>query len=130
MSSVSQPGSGMWSCSVKQDQETGLYIGHCLNLHIKVAGRTVPEVTKSLVKLVKLHYEYCFEFDPDGLSLTAPQEDWIEYGEAFKKALKDNPKSIVVEVIELRLRAPKVPEQMMPLSCQRVEIEQAQVAAV
>jgi hypothetical protein len=129
MSTFSQPGSGMWCCTMMQDQETGVYIAHCLNLHMKVGGKTADEAANNLGKIIKVHYEYCYEFDPEGLSLTAPAEDWVEYGEALKKALKENPESIVVDVIELRLRAPKVPDHTMPLSCQRVDIEQAQVVA-
>ncbi len=119
----------MWHCYVKNDPATGLFIGHCLDLHVKVAGRNAREAWASLKKIVKAHYEYCFEFDPDGIQTSAASTDWIIYSTAFSKALKENPNSITFEELVLNLRLPKAPEQKFPLSWQGVEFAAPAAAA-
>lgn len=128
MATSPQPVSGMWHAYSTQDVETGLYIAHCLDLNLKVAGRDDNEAWWNLKKVIKAHYEYCFEFDQEGLKLTASAKQWAEYNAAFAKALVENPESITIERIELTLRAPRVPDQIMPLSCQRVDIGQTATA--
>ena len=128
MSIAVQDGAGIWHCSVRKDEETGLFIGHCLNLHVKVAGRDAKEAWSSLKRVVKAHYEYCQACDPEGLKPSAPNSDWTKVIAAFNKALRDDPDSIHVEEIILNLRAPKVPDQVFPLSCQGVELAQAAAA--
>lgn len=130
MASISQSGPGLWFCTVKQDKETGVYIAHCLNLHTKAGGKTSDEACESLAKIIKAHYEYCVEFDPEGLNLTAPIADWREYKSALVKALREDPGSIFINTLEINVKAPKLPTQVMELSCQRVAIaEHAETAA-
>lgn len=122
-------GAGIWQCSVQRNEETGLFIGHCLNLHVKVAGRNVKETWTSLARVVKTHYEYCYEKDRDGLVLTAPQSDFHHWSAAFEKALRENPQSIHFQEIVLNLRLPKVAgNQECQLPCQGVELAQAAAA--
>ena len=122
-------GTGIWQCSVQNDKETGLFIGHCLNLHVKVAGRDPKEAWASLKRVVKVHFEYCYENDQEGLKPTAKQSDFSQWSVAFEKAVKENPQSIHFEEIILNLRVPKVAgNQELPLSCQGVELAQAAVA--
>lgn len=128
MATAPQSGSGTWHCIVKPGKDTKLFIAHCLDLHVKVAGRTLDEACQLLKKTVVQNYEWWYEFDQEGLKQTAPASDWEEYNTLFEKALREAPDSIKIEHITLTLRAPKVPEQLMPLSCQRVEIAQAAAA--
>ena len=128
MSIAGNAGAGTWHCSVRKDDRTGLYVGHCLNLHTKVAGRDMSEAWSSLKRVMIAHYEYCYENDPEGLKPCAASADWAAYNAAFEKALKENPKSIHIENITLNLRVPKAPDQSLPLSCQGVELAQAAAA--
>jgi hypothetical protein len=122
-------GAGIWQCSVQRDEETSLYIGHCLNLHVKVAGRDSKEAWVSLKRVVKSHFEYCYENDRDGLRPTAKPLDFAEWSRAFEKAFKEDPNSVHFEEIVLELRVPKVAgNQALPLSCQGVELAQAAAA--
>jgi hypothetical protein len=122
-------GTGIWQCSVQRDEETGLFIGHCLNLHVKVAGRDPNEARASLKRILKTHFEYCYENDPEGLKPTARQKDFTEWSLAFERAVKENPDSIHFEEIILNLRVPKVAgNQEFSLSCQGVELAQAACA--
>jgi hypothetical protein len=122
-------GAGIWQCSVQRDEVTGLFIGHCLNLHVKVAGRDAKEAWSSLSRVVKTHYEYCYENDQDGLRPTAPQTEFHQWNAAFEKAIKENPGSIHFEEIILNLRVPKVAgNQEWQLPCQGVELAQAAAA--
>jgi hypothetical protein len=125
MSIAGNAGAGIWHSSVKKDEQTGLFIGHCLDLHVKVAGRSVEEAWSSLRRVLKAHYEYCYEFDVEGLRPEAPNSDWEAYSAAFKQALNQDPKSIRLETLVLHLRVPKAPDQVLPLSCQGVELAQA-----
>lgn len=130
MTNTAQTGGvGMWHCYVKRDPETKLFIGHCLDLDVKVAGRNVPETWGALKRVMKAHYEYCFEHDPEGLQMSAPSKDWIIYSAAVSAALRENPKTITVEELVLNLRLPKTAEQQFPLSWQGVELAPFPAAA-
>lgn len=122
-------GAGIWHVTVRKDTDTGLFVGHCLNLHVKVAGRNLKETWASLKKVVKAHYEYCYEFDQSGLSLTASAADWAECYATFEKAVKENPGSIVFEEVVLNLRVPQAPEQVFSLPWQGVELVATEAAA-
>jgi hypothetical protein len=80
-------GTGIWQCSVQRDEETGLFVGHCLNLHVKVAGRDPKEAWASLKRVAKTHFEFCYENDREGLRPTARPRDFIEWSAAFEKAI-------------------------------------------
>jgi hypothetical protein len=130
MSTATKSGAGLWSCSIKKDKETGLFIGHCLDLHVKVAGRDEKEAWCSLHRVMKAHYEYCYEFDQEGLNLSAPMDDWNELKKALQDAIKSkNTDRIMFGEVHLSLRAPRIPTQELPLSFQGVEIGQMQAAA-
>ena len=129
MATSGYDGAGIWQCSVKHDEETRLFIGHCLNLHVKVAGRDAKETWATLARVVKTHFEYCYENDPAGLKPSAPQTEFHEWNAVFEKAIRENPDSIHFQDIILNLRVPKVAgNQELPLSCQGVEFAQAAVA--
>jgi len=128
MTRAPQSGSGMWSCFTKQDEETGMYIAHCLDLHMKISGKTAEQAWDRLKRSIKVYYEYCYSCDPDALKLTASASEWAEYGELLKQTLHDDPSKVTVETIVLTLRPPKLPEQALPLAFQRVEFAPQAVA--
>lgn len=129
MTRAPQSGSGMWSCYGTLDEETGMYIAHCLDLHMKVSGKTPEQSWERLKRCLKVYYEYCYSCDPDALKLTASASEWAEYGTLLEHTLREDPSRITVETIELVLRPPKLPEQTMPLAFQKVEFA-AQAASV
>jgi hypothetical protein len=128
MTRAPQSGSGMWSCYIKQDPETQLFISHCLDLHFKVSAKTPEKAWDRLKRCIKAYYEYSYSCDPEALKLTATAAEWTEFKDVLKATLRDHPEKIKVETIELVLRPPKLPEQMLPLSFQRVECGQQAVA--
>ena len=119
--SAPKSGPGIWSCWSKQDLETKMFIAHCLDLNVKVSAENPDKAWQRLKDCLKAFYEYCYSCDPEALNLTAPASDWEEYKEALKIALRNG--SVTVETIQLVLRPPRLPEQILPLSWQRVDFE-------
>src|SRR5271157_1506042 len=124
---ASKSGPGIWSCWSKQDPETKMFIAHCLDLNVKVSADTPDKAWARLKECLKAFYEYSYSCDPEALNITSPAGEWQEYSEVLKIALRNG--RVTVETVNLVLRPPKLPEQILPLSWQRVDVE-AQGAAV
>jgi hypothetical protein len=100
-----QPVRGL-SCLVHRDEDTGVFIGHCLNYDVMEVGKTDEEAWLNLKCVVKHHIEYCVSNYPDGLKRQADEKRWDE----FYRALKANPNGVRVDTIELELSPPSMPE--------------------
>jgi len=101
-------------CLMEQDQETGLFMWHCLDLDLIECGPTNQEAWANLKRIIKNHVEYCYFNYPEGLAISAERHEW----EAFYRMLKENA-PIQVEEIEIDLQRP-LPEEQIPIWIQGV----------
>lgn len=101
------------SCLSSRDQETGMYLSHCLNFDIMECGKTAEEAWQNLKISVKSYVEHCYTNYQEGLIEAAPQEKWDEFAAA---ATRRAPR---MEQIEIELRPP-LPEHESPVWMQGV----------
>jgi hypothetical protein len=90
------------ACLGQVDSETNLFLAHCLNFDLMESGKTWAEAWANLKKVIKYHVEYCYFQHPDGLTKSAGPKEW----DRFIKGLRDNPRDLVVESIEIDLKPP------------------------
>lgn len=64
------------SCVLSRDEETGRWLGHCLDFDLVTSGKTEDEAWKNLRGVVKMHIEHCFTHHRAGLTLRADEEEW------------------------------------------------------
>ena len=100
------------SCLLWRDQDTQMFVGHCLNFDVMESGPSVEVAWDRLKKVLKDHIEYCYTFNREGLRRVAPQKDW----DRFFKIVQRDPKQLTrVEKLELELREPSLPEHELGL---------------
>src|ERR1051325_7732009 len=91
-------------CILSIDQETGLWVGRCLDFGLVTSGKTAESAWTNLKSVVKLHIEHCFTNDEFRLSKhRAPDEDFTDFDHQTQH---DHVRS---DKIELNLVAPKPP---------------------
>lgn len=115
MSETVIPRFGILSCLSYVDEETGLYLSHCLNFDIMESGKTEEEAWQNVKLAVKYYVEHCYQNYQEGLVQGAPREKWAEFAEVAKHAVRP-PR---FEVIEFELRPP-LPENEVPVWMQGV----------
>jgi hypothetical protein len=109
-------------CLLSQDQETGLWISHCLDFDIITSGSTESESWDAMKKVLRAHIESCIKdgFEA-GLSRQAPVEYWREFADlVFSCNVRSEPidlhlknrqagnfwmKGVEVESLSTRIRA-------------------------
>ncbi len=106
---------GMLQCFTTCDEETNLYISHCLNFDLMECGKTADEAWDNLKASLKQYIEYCYTNYQDGLTVSADMDDWKRYAEVMK-VTKTPPR---IEAIEIELRPP-LPEYAYPIWMQGV----------
>src|SRR5437870_1711213 len=99
------------SCLVWQDEQTKMYVGHCLNYDLMDSGPTAESAWIRLKNVVKNHIEYCYTSNREGLRRVANKETW----DRFFTLVKNNPGQLRVEKLDLELREPSLPEQDIEL---------------
>jgi hypothetical protein len=99
------------SCLVFQDQQTKMYVGHCLNYDLMDSGPSPEVAWQRLKNVLKNHIEYCYTSHKEGLRRAAKQKSWDE----FFTLVKNNPGQLKVEKLDLELREPSLPEQDLEL---------------
>lgn len=106
---------GMLQCSTCRDQETGLYISHCLNFDLMESGNTPDEAWGNLKAALKQYIEYCYTNYQEGMQVSADLGEWKNYAESLMRATQP-PR---IEVIHIELRPP-LPEYEYPMWMQGV----------
>lgn len=83
------------TCLVEWDQETSLFVGHCLNFDLVSTSRIgEDEAFANLRTLIKRHIEYSYTHHRAGLSVSADESDWtrlqnlIESGMVVQRGLE------------------------------------------
>ena len=109
----------MICCLGERDQETGLFLYHCLNFDLIESGTSWEDAWRNLKLVVKAHVEHCYARNPSGLLRAAARNEWEEFGEVLKRTLASDPQSVVVESIDIELKAP-LPAEEIPLWIQGV----------
>lgn len=110
-----------FACLTWQDDDTGVFISHCLNYDLMQCGDTEEEAWNNLKTAMKHHIEHCWSRYPAGLRRRAGKEDWQRFYRALKKAVQDNGKGIVVEKMEID-PLPPLPEYEIPVWIQGVNL--------
>jgi hypothetical protein len=101
--STTLPRLGVLSCLTGCDQETGLYIAHCLDFDLVESGPSRDEAWMNLKSTVKHHIEYCVYANPKGLGLSAEPHYWQEFASLMRSS---TPESRVIESIDISLQPP------------------------
>jgi hypothetical protein len=109
------------SCVVKKDEDTGMFVGHCLNYDLMDSGKTPQKAWENLRFVVKSHIEFCYTHHQSGLKRTATQRDWDRFFEAMQQAIESDPSCIHFEKLELDLKPPTLPEHEMGIWIQKVQ---------
>jgi hypothetical protein len=115
MESVKQQRIHGLSCLVERDEQTGMFIGHCLDYDLMETGKSDEEAWSNLKTVVKHHIEHCYSFYQNGLKKQAAREDW----DRFYQYLQENGGQCQIEKIEIELRPP-LPEQDISIWIQGV----------
>jgi hypothetical protein len=115
MSETNAPRIGVLSCFINRDQETNLFLAHCLNFDLMECGHTVDDAWEALKVSVKQYIEYSYSNHPEGLSKSASAAEWRQFAEALKHSTKP-PR---VDTIEFELRPPLL-ESSAPIWMQGV----------
>lgn len=103
MSTQALPRLGVLSCLGRHDQETNLFVAHCLDFDLVESAPTWDQAWANLKQVVKHYIEYCCAYNPKGLMLSAEQHYW----ERFTSLVKDStPGSRMVESICIDLQPP------------------------
>jgi predicted RNase H-like HicB family nuclease len=63
-------------CTIEHDEDTGLYVGHCLTYDLVSTAKAPREAIDNLKSLIKLHVEYCYTHYKQGFTVTADNADW------------------------------------------------------
>lgn len=103
-------------CLLTVDQETGRWLGHCLDFDIVTSGKDEDRAWKNLVSVVRLHVEHCFTHWQDGLKFHA-DENCV----ALFEALKQKQEMFRSEKVTFNLIPPTKTEHLAPLWMQGVE---------
>ncbi len=106
---------GMLSCLTSRDEETKLFLSHCLNFDLIEWGKTPDESWENLKSSVKQFVEYCYTNYQEGLSVSAGRDEWEEFAEMLKNS--DGPGR--VDTIEIELKPP-LPEYQYPIWMQEI----------
>src|SRR5579863_7640486 len=85
------------SCLTWRDKDTKVFISHCLNYDLMETGSSADEAWKNLKTVLKHHIEHCYSRYPQGLSRSAPSDQWQE----FYLSLKRNPQGVRVEKLDI-----------------------------
>jgi hypothetical protein len=93
---------GVLSCLLTQDEETKLWLGHCLDFNLVTSGKSPDGAWTNLRAVIKTHVEHCFTNHRDGLGFRAGSQDWRLFDELKKKQ-----PMMRTEKITLRLVAPE-----------------------
>jgi hypothetical protein len=91
------------SCLITKDDETQLWLAHCLNLDLVTSSKTPDDAWKRLTQVIKMHVEHCFTNRHRGLEHSASDEEWADF-----KRVKARATPLRSEKVELNL----VPGQM------------------
>lgn len=105
MSNVSNavPRLGVLSCLKGRDDETGLYVAHCLDFDLVESGPTPERAWENLKLVIKHHIEYCYTSDPKGLTISAEAHYWKQFASLMgTSAASDR----VIESISIDLKPP------------------------
>jgi hypothetical protein len=89
----------IFKCLLGQDDETGLWVAHCLDFDLATSGKTEDEVWKRLLRVVKMHVEHSYAQRPIGLTHKADPDQW----ELFEKLKRLRKEPIRTEKISLTL---------------------------
>ncbi len=103
-------------CLTDKDEETNLYISHCLTYDVMETGRTSDESWENLKAAVKQYIEYCYSGHLEGLLQSASSEEWKRYFDV----LRTSKRVTRVDEIELELK-PNFPEKDYPVWLQGVD---------
>jgi hypothetical protein len=102
MTQTSGPRTGMLSCLTWQDKVTSKYLAHCLNYDLMECGSSPDEAWANLKICIKQYVEYCNEFRPEGLNISATADEWKEFAEALKLSTKPDR----IDTIDIEVRPP------------------------
>src|SRR5882762_1420166 len=78
------PRIGVLNCLTEKDEETSLYISHCLNFDLMESGRSADESWRRLKVAVKQYMEHCWNGYREGFSKTASAEEWKYFAEVLR----------------------------------------------
>lgn len=98
------------SCLTWNDKDTKVWISHCLNYDLMETGESADESWKNMKIVLKHHIEHCYTRYPQGLSRSAPKEQWQE----FYISLQKNPEGLTVEKLDID-PLPPLPEYEVPI---------------
>ena len=119
------PRIGVLNCLTERDEETNLFISHCLNFDLMETGGTADESWQNLKAAVKQYIEHCYTFYPEGFSQSASVDEWKHFAEVLKNC------GVVsrVEEIEIALKPPLL-EKEYPVWMQGVSTDGANCAVI
>lgn len=98
------------SCLTSRDEETGLFLSHCLTYDLMEFGKTPDEAWENLKLCIKHYIEQCYTNYPEGLSASASREEWTAYIEE----LKNTKIPLRIDEITLELKPP-LPDYEFPI---------------
>jgi len=73
-------------CFLRPDNESGSWVGHCLDFDLVTSGKTEEIAWTHLKAVVKLHIEHCFTHDHSGVGRhRAPQAFFDQFDQAVSQ---------------------------------------------
>jgi hypothetical protein len=107
---------GMLSCLSCFDDETGMFVSHCLNFDLVEFGKTADEAWENLKDSVKQFVQYCYTNSQESLTISADRNEWAEFAELLRQKKTPNR----VDIIEFEL-VPPLPENTTGIWMQGVD---------
>jgi hypothetical protein len=107
---------GMLSCLSSFDQETGMYVAHCLNFDLVEFGKSRDEAWENLKDSVKQFVEYCYTNCQECLAISADNKEWAEFAQLLRQ--RKTPNRVDEIVFELK---PPLPENTTEIWMQGVD---------
>jgi hypothetical protein len=90
------------SCLLWRDNDSNVFISHCLNFDLMDTGRTQNEALSNLKIVIKRHIEYCIARYPQGLKRSVSKKRWQKFYAERQKQLQENPAGVVVEKLQMK----------------------------
>ena len=109
------PRMGVLSCLIRRDEETNLFLAHCLNFDLVECGPDPDTAWANLKISLKQFIEYSYTSYPQSLTLSADLDEWKQ----FVAALRVSTKPERVDTIDIDLKPP-LPELSAPVWMQGV----------
>lgn len=122
---VSTPRIGVLNCLIERDEETKLYISHCLNYDLMESGVTADQAWRNLKMAVKQYIEYCHFYNSEGFLKSASAEEWARFAEVLRTCGTVSR----VEEIEIDLHTPSLGQEF-PVWMQGVDTDGADCSNV